>query len=346
MTILRPDFSRAFRKLGELFQKPLIRLVLAAFLTAILLFVELMVFRTTLSFDLLIRFLVIPFPYAIAEKVVFFPLLTLIFFCILIRQAQDLPDLLRFSGIATLYQLSTAVLYYFFCYFLTQRLHVAATHAFLFTLLFYGLAGLMFFSCFLAFLDLKALVRTVLPYKGKIGFALLFAFLFFASKPFLQQYWKGLSYSVAWIVSSLLKLTFTGVLFTRDNFGLAIQGFQVNIYKPCSGVEGMTLFLFVYIAYLMVDWHTVSKMRALFVGLLGILAMYLANVIRIYLIMALGFEVFQHMGMAAASTLVLRYFHGNVGWFLYGVVILIYVAWTRSFVMRPLAVKTNSSPGS
>ena len=153
-----------------------------------------------------------------------------------------------------------------------------------------------------------------------------------------------MSYSVAFLVSKLLNLFYGGIVsFTPHNYSLSMGGFQVQIYEPCSGIEGITLFIFVYLAYLLVDWSVVRKVRALCIGLSGILIMYGANVLRIYLIMVLGFEVFERMGAAAAYTLVVRYFHGHVGWFLYGTVILLYVTFSRRFIMRSGAIKTHAA---
>ncbi len=313
--------------------RPLIQLAVAALLTAILLLAELTAFRTFLEFELLARILAFPLPYAIAEKVVFFPLLSFIFFCILIRQETDHPHFLKLSLSNLLLQISGAGVYFTYCFFLTRRLHLAEAYSVPLTLLFYLLGVAFFISIFFVFFKPKELFASFASHKDKIGFALLFTTIFFISKPLFQRSWEGLSYSVASLVSLLLRISYDGVSFTPQDYGLAVGGFRVDIYEPCSGVEGITLFIFVYLSYLMVDWSMVRKWRALCAGLLGILIMYGANVLRIYLIMVLGFEVFERMGAAAAYTLVVRYFHGHIGWFLYGAIILLYVALSRPFIM-------------
>jgi hypothetical protein len=202
------------------------------------------------------------------------------------------------------------------------------------TVLFYLLGVLFFLSVFGVFFRVRELAASVWAHKKEVGVAALFAALFFITKPLFQHHWQGLSYSTAYLVSALLKLSYSAVSFTPQDYGLAVQGFRVNIYEPCSGVEGITLFVCSYVSYLMVDWPLVRKGIAFAAGLLGIVAMYLANVLRIYAIMVLGFEVSQRMGIEAAYTLVVRYFHAHIGWFLYGGVILVFIASSRGFIMR------------
>jgi exosortase/archaeosortase family protein len=104
---------------------------------------------------------------------------------------------------------------------------------------------------------------------------------------------------------------------------LGIREFAVYVYKPCSGVEGIRLFVFLFTAVIIFDWKRISKLRVIFVYAVGVLVMFAADVVRIYLILVLGFEIFKRYGYPTAYRIALEQFHSNFGWLFYTVVIVV-----------------------
>jgi exosortase/archaeosortase family protein len=158
--------------------------------------------------------------------------------------------------------------------------------------------------------------------------------LFLYLTPFLEQYWQPLSRAVGATTAFFLKFTFSGAFFDPNTFYLGVREFSVYVYKPCSGVEGIRLFLFLFTLVLIFDWKKVAKFRALLVAAVGTAVMFLADVFRIYAIMFLGYVIYKKMGHEAAYRIVLEQFHSHFGWFFYILVLLILFRLSYPFLIR------------
>lgn len=80
---------------------------------------------------------------------------------------------------------------------------------------------------------------------------------------------------------------------------------DVSILFACSGLNGVKLFQVLFGVMLLVDWNRLKKIRALAAYFAGLVAMLVANAVRIALLVVLGNRV--------SADLVVR-FHIDAGW--------------------------------
>lgn len=134
-----------------------------------------------------------------------------------------------------------------------------------------------------------------------------------------QANWVFFSTIIAKSVSLLLSLTFNSSV-AKSFYGtptLSLEGFTVNIGAPCSGIESASLFIFFYLAIVIFDWKTINRKLAAVLWIPGIIGMYLMNIIRIYLLMLVGYLI--------SPKLAISIFHENAGWIIF--VLYIFVFW-------------------
>lgn len=105
------------------------------------------------------------------------------------------------------------------------------------------------------------------------------------------------------------------------------DGFEVSISYPCSGIESMTVFLSAVIAYFIAIKGKNIK-RMFICTVVGIIALYFMNILRILLIILVGY----HFGKEA-----MFFTHNNLGWIMF--VIGMGVFWYLVFEGREDHVK-------
>lgn len=105
----------------------------------------------------------------------------------------------------------------------------------------------------------------------------------------------------------------------RDYHGyVTTPEFSIQIGSWCGGFEGMTLFLFLLSAFVLLDWEQFARRRRLWLPFLATLPyLFVVNVLRItgVLLYALGIVVTE--GNDAASNAAIGTFHSHIGWVLY-----------------------------
>jgi exosortase/archaeosortase family protein len=99
-----------------------------------------------------------------------------------------------------------------------------------------------------------------------------------------------------------------------------------EIYAPCSGLEGATLFVTLYSLLLLLDRRSFSAKTIVVSYLLGPLYMLSLNALRITLYFIAGIWAVERWGAAEGTKLFVELFHGNVGWVIYWIGILAYFA--------------------
>lgn len=91
---------------------------------------------------------------------------------------------------------------------------------------------------------------------------------------------------------------------TLTNNIIDFDGFKVGINYPCSGIESMTVFLSSVIAYFIAKKEKNIK-RITISTLIGIILLYLINILRITVIIIVGYSY---------GTKALIFTHNNLGW--------------------------------
>jgi len=109
-----------------------------------------------------------------------------------------------------------------------------------------------------------------------------------------------------WSVYSVLHVVSPNPVCEPVKWIMGTRSYSVKVFGPCSGAEGMTLILVFLGAYLAIFRRNVRFPRALLLLPLGVSLMWLANVLRIVLLVAIG--TWGYPGVAE------RGFHTHAGW--------------------------------
>lgn len=126
-----------------------------------------------------------------------------------------------------------------------------------------------------------------------------------------QKLWVYFSYAVAKSVYFLLNLTFDttlNLIGSTPSLGIT-NNFVVNIGKPCSGVDSMLMFIFLYVFIAGFDWKLFNKKKLLIMFIPGVISVFLLNIIRIYLLITIGAFV--------SESFAIGFFHTNASMILF-----------------------------
>ncbi|MGB3082311.1 MAG: exosortase/archaeosortase family protein [Candidatus Omnitrophota bacterium] len=113
--------------------------------------------------------------------------------------------------------------------------------------------------------------------------------------------WRTLCYGVgaanlcllrlSGLKNSSLEFSESKSVITHDYFKVPVINtgtFSAQIDTPCSGLGGIVVFLLVFGIILLADWKKFNKKRAMVVALLGPFIMYVANIIRVFVLFLIG----------------------------------------------------------
>jgi len=147
-------------------------------------------------------------------------------------------------------------------------------------------------------------------FKNKIGICLI---VFVSSLTLIIQFqklWLYFSKTIAYIVNFLLDLTFNSKLFFSGNTpNLGISNFIVNIGKPCSGIDSMMMFIFLFVFIAGYDWIKFNKRKLIPLFFIGTIGVFFVNVLRIYLLITIGAFI--------SPTFAIGFFHSNASMILF-----------------------------
>ncbi len=103
--------------------------------------------------------------------------------------------------------------------------------------------------------------------------------------------WMLLCGSVAWSLAALLGWTGLYPVYSHPAGQLPSVGtdqFSIVVHSRCSGIEGMTTFLIAFAVMAVLNRKTLDVKRALAAMIAGTGIMYIANVLRIYILILIG----------------------------------------------------------
>jgi len=149
-----------------------------------------------------------------------------------------------------------------------------------------------------------------------------------------QQLWETLAAATFWLARHILSLVIPSIVSLADEKILGTAAFQIQIAPECSGYEGIslvTVFLAVYL------WWFRNEMRfpnAFMLFPLGILAIYVANALRLSALILVGTYYSPEVAVGG--------FHSQAGWIAFTAVALGVVAFARhmSFLRRGPAARS------
>lgn len=126
-----------------------------------------------------------------------------------------------------------------------------------------------------------------------------------------EEFWNSLSIPTMQLVHSLLSwiyddLVYQPLVYEPEKFLLGTASFQVEIFYPCSGLEGISLITLFLAIYLWLFRKELRFPQAFWLFPLGILFIWLANAVRIAMLIAIG--------ASFSPEVALQGFHAQAGW--------------------------------
>lgn len=163
-----------------------------------------------------------------------------------------------------------------------------------------------------AFLALALFSRTFIRHFiwPLLGSAAL-GWLFFQLSMYFKRFWEIFSEGVGQAVYRLLELVGENPTITASDHGpvIGFREFSLRIEAPCSGIESISLFVFLYALIVIIDWKKLRPWRSLAMFLLGVAGVYAVNILRIFVL----FLIAIHIDLQFA----VHTFHTNAGWILF-----------------------------
>ena len=127
-----------------------------------------------------------------------------------------------------------------------------------------------------------------------------------------QKLWRPLAETTFWLTHRLLDSIYPDIISDAREGILGTSAFQVHIAPACSGYEGMALVTVFVAVYVWLFRNELRFPQALLLFPLGILAIYLANVIRLAALILLGTHISPEVAVSG--------FHSQAGWIAFTVI--------------------------
>lgn len=129
-----------------------------------------------------------------------------------------------------------------------------------------------------------------------------------------QQVWLPLAKMTLWCTRQLLGLFFADIYVDNELTIIGVADFAVQIAPECSGYEGMTLITAFAAVYLWLFRADLRFPRALLLIPVGIIVIWLANVLRVTVLIAIG--------ALYSPDIAVTGFHSQAGWISFSLVAL------------------------
>jgi exosortase/archaeosortase family protein len=168
----------------------------------------------------------------------------------------------------------------------------------------------------------KVLLRT---FRAELVAALVVLFTFFPRRV-LESLWPWYGQALSRLVFLLASPLAPGLGYVKD-LAPTVTGpnLDVTIILACSGINGLELFDYLFAFVALLDWNRLRKRRMLLAYFSGLLAMLLANTLRLTTIVVLG-----NHGYAD----IVSRFHISAGWVFFCAMFLLYISLIYSWMLH------------
>jgi exosortase/archaeosortase family protein len=126
-------------------------------------------------------------------------------------------------------------------------------------------------------------------FKKEICYFLIFGIVMALLMNAVWSLWPYFSLVVLKVVSFLLK--FVGDVQVMNSNTLIYDGFAAQIAEACSGVYSIFIFTSLYLFAVLLDWKKMNKTKAVLLFIPAIIGAFLANILRVFLLMIVGAHV-------------------------------------------------------
>jgi|UPI00056A7736 exosortase E/protease (VPEID-CTERM system) len=149
-----------------------------------------------------------------------------------------------------------------------------------------------------------------------------------------ENFWNFLAVPTLQLVYSMLGWVYSDLVYQPEEFLLGTAVFQVEITHFCSGIEGISLITIFLAVYLWLFRKELRFPHSFWLFPLGITVIWLANAVRIALLIAIGTSM--------SPEIALQGFHAQAGWIAFTVIALSAIALSNK--MRFFAVAGPDLP--
>lgn len=208
--------------------------------------------------------------------------------------------------------------------------------------LWFGFAVLALGSSFFVFVKPSSIYRKLKSYPVETAFGILAGLAQVLYELINQRFWRWyLSIPTIGAVRGLLRLFGVHTESTNPR-EIAHPLFTVHVGTPCSGLEGVAFFVFVFSVLAILDWkkHSPRKLFALFTG--GTLFMLVLNLLRITVFFLIALWITIQFGKSEGSQWFVWAFHAHIGWIFYLIGIGIFLV---SFFILPSKKREGDKNG-
>ncbi len=207
-------------------------------------------------------------------------------------------------------------------YYLSTHADFAVKYILIFLPLQYLLLILFTIFLLLAVFGLNSIKLIIKDFKKEIVIVSLTALITYIAIELLKDIWPHFSAIVTYSVYFLLKLSnLDTIMNLNTGIGkgpmLGAGDFIVNIGKPCSGIDSLTLFTLLYLFIFFTDHKIINKKKMLLMFIPGAIGMFLVNILRVYTIMLIGAFYSKDIAIGLA--------HSNAGWIFF--IIYSFIFW-------------------
>jgi len=133
-----------------------------------------------------------------------------------------------------------------------------------------------------------------------------------------KEFWNSLAIPTLQLVHLLLGWIYSDLVYQPESFLLGTDSFQVEISYACSGIEGISLITIFLVIYLWIFRKELRFPHAFWLFPLGIIVIWLANAVRIAMLIAIG--------ASFSPEIALQGFHAQAGWIAFTLIALAMIA--------------------
>lgn len=252
----------------------------------------------------------------------FFYIFAIIFFIISIKKLSKLKKINKlYIGKIFCFAAINLIAYGLFfrlSYFFYKNPEKVASNQIFYSVLWILLVIVIGLSLFFAFFDLKFLKYFFKNFRNELAFSGFISLVFLILLHFWMKLWPLFSRISAKLVYWLLLLFFPATYQLKDGLpSVGIPALTLRIHAPCSGIEGMAIFLILFTVLVLFDYEKFNNKKVILLYFLGITGAYMINILRTFSIYIAGHFTTKEFAVGA--------FHSNVGWIAFTLYFLIFV---------------------
>lgn len=188
-----------------------------------------------------------------------------------------------------------------------------------------ALAATLTTGC-LVVLSPREVATRVRRHRVEVWLAIFAGGLLLLAPPLLAYLWPWLSRPTTFLAHALLRGLGLQMDPLSEPFLLKSPSLAIRVWAPCSGLEGMVFFGFVFALIVLMDWRRYSAAGMVGIALAGLAYMLMLNVLRVTLLFAAGVWAAARWGPERGRTILVWGFHANLGWILYLVGVVLFFA--------------------